>query len=802
MNTIVRLICFLSLVLAAPLWAAKTPKAEKNSEPWFLFDQADETVSTTLLENPLFYDAAVASSAEGLWVSWLEFQPGKGDQLWIGLRTNGNWALQKKLSSEAGDYANPTPTIDAEGKLWLTYECTNSGKWDIFVQQRQADGEFSPPERISPGEDVNIDHRVAVDPKGGLWVVWQSDVNGQFDAVAKHLPAPRREDPINISDSPQNDWAPSATVTPDGALHVAWDSYDGQSYNVLERSLAEKKLSDVRTIAGSAAFEAHAQIASDKNGKIFVAWEEDGENWGGPYRSRVLGAKNSTKMADNLGPLHRFRKLHFAELDEKKSELREREIPMPSFAQAQARTNMPAGIKNFGTYYERAQLTIDGQNRPWILYRHFYAPILGLSTETHKVTSARFYARCLLPDGWSKSFSFKDGQGDGGQRFFAAPGKNGIAVALTTGRTDRANPQNKMRGVEFAEIKLDVNAAKIPAAPKTISISRGENKNAQPAHHDRPATKVADKHYELFYGDMHRHTDISQCFAPCDGTIDDAYRYAIDAAPLDFLGITDHTHDLAMGDQLSLIWWRSRKQVNRHQLHANFIPLFSYERSRGDTDHNVFSLRDDMLRPHTYPHAEFWKELDTNTFTVPHQPFNLVLWKAKDNVHRPLLEIFQGFRNDVKESDAQAGLQGGHEVGFICASDHMSTGASFACVWSDRMDREGIFRSMQARRTFGATAKIVLAMICGDHWMGEKFSTKEMPPIKVEITLTAPVELIELINAKGEEASHLSGDGGLAKRAYVFVMNPPPGLHIYYVRVKQRDGNMAWSSPIWVTVEP
>jgi hypothetical protein len=28
-----------------------------------------------------------------------------------------------------------------------------------------------------------------------------------------------------------------------------------------------------------------------------------------------------------------------------------------------------------------------------------------------------------------------------------------------------------------------------------------------------------------------------------------------------------------------------------------------------------------------------------------------------------------------------------------------------------------------------------------------------------------------------------------------------PGEHLYYVRVIQVDGNMAWSSPIWVTVE-
>ena len=31
--------------------------------------------------------------------------------------------------------------------------------------------------------------------------------------------------------------------------------------------------------------------------------------------------------------------------------------------------------------------------------------------------------------------------------------------------------------------------------------------------------------------------------------------------------------------------------------------------------------------------------------------------------------------------------------------------------------------------------------------------------------------------------------------------DPPDGEVRYYIRVEQEDGNMAWSSPVWVTVE-
>ncbi len=92
--------------------------------------------------------------------------------------------------------------------------------------------------------------------------------------------------------------------------------------------------------------------------KIFVLWEEDGENWGKHYLARTPGDKKSTRMADNEGPLHRFRKLHFAELDEKKQELKEYDFPQPSFELANKRENAPADFKNLGAFYEQGQLVI------------------------------------------------------------------------------------------------------------------------------------------------------------------------------------------------------------------------------------------------------------------------------------------------------------------------------------------------------------------------------------------------------------------------------------------------------------
>src|SRR2546421_3472017 len=111
---------------AAPSDGEGFSPAVSYNQPWFIFDKAEEVIPATLFENPLFYDAGVASAKEGLWFAWLEFQPGKGDQLWVGLRGKDGWIKKIQLSSTPSDYANPTITLDSAQQPYLTYEGLDS----------------------------------------------------------------------------------------------------------------------------------------------------------------------------------------------------------------------------------------------------------------------------------------------------------------------------------------------------------------------------------------------------------------------------------------------------------------------------------------------------------------------------------------------------------------------------------------------------------------------------------------------------------------------------------------------------
>jgi hypothetical protein len=792
----------LGLCLVSPLSAQNKKKAKpsadvsKNAEPHFVYDTPDTSIPATTLEQELFYEPGILWKGDDLWLAWLEFLPGKGDVIWIGCKKGQTWKHKEQIT-EAGAFAKPTLTADLTGKIWLTYEAGPEGNWGIFICEHKGEGKFGTPQKLSPGDGSNINHTVAANPKGGLWIVWQSDRDGQFDIVAAQFNG-KTSDVIQLSENPLGDWQPSAAVNRDGDLFAAWDSYDGKSYNVMLRSVRDGKPGKTSVLSHKETFEGRASGAADRSGRIFVSWEEDGPNWGKHYTARQPGDKESTKIGDTVGPVHRFRRLHLAEVDPSTLQVTKTfDLPQPALDLAAHRPNRPGHVQFTGAFYERAQWVIDGQDRPWIVYRHYYTPWMGMLPIHHTENDWGIYARCWLNDGWSELIKFDIGQGDGMQLLSLSPTPDGFVAAWTTGRTDRKDNPDRPRGVAMG--RVTGTPTKVSIAPQTTN-PRAE----MPTVATRSPRPTADKNgtkMELFFGDLHRHTDLSLCYTPSDGTIEDAYRYAIDAAPLDFLGITDHTHDLQMGEPLSHVWWRALKETDRHKLANKFITFYSYERSRGDTDHNVISLRRDMMRPHTYPLPDFWQELDSDTFTMPHEPFNPALWKHKDNVHRPLMEIYQGYRHMSAEDAAAEGLSKGHEVGFIASSDHLSTSASFACVWAEKPTRESIFRAMQARRTYGATAKIILKVTSGKYWMGEKFETKGMEPIRVQATPTGKVEKLDLF-VDGKIVKTVPNVS--AGEPFTYDWNTDPslvGAHIFYTRITQADGNRAWSSPLWVTIQ-
>ncbi|HJP00481.1 MAG TPA: hypothetical protein QF764_01770 [Planctomycetota bacterium] len=788
-----------------------------EEEPLFLYDSADGQARAGMLASPEAYDPSIVLHEGVEWRAWLEFVPDAGDLLKVvRMKPDGSEETVTHSPADGSQRARPTLTTCPDGTLWLTFESrtANHGDWDV-VARRLLEGDGGPrPLFLRTPRSNEVHHAAAGAADGSLWIAAQQSGTGPSEVVicrvadTDEVEATWRAGPDweTISASPRGDWQPDLSVAPGGDVWVVWDTCDGADFHVVARRFDGNEWDALTAVAASDAFEARARVAHDSRGRTWVAWEEGARGWGHPYRGNALLWNNST---DASGPLHRLRRVHLATLDER-GRVRHlaKPLPMPSFDRARRMPNRREGGEGLGVFYERPELVIDDRDRPWVVYRHFFERQLGCTdaVKHHVEEGWRVDARCLDGPDWSPLYAFDVLQRDGTQRLSLAAAPDGLLAIWTTGRTDRRKDPLP-RGVAVGRIVHESGRAS-PRLRAPVKVVMPE---VRPRAAERPTAEVAGETFTLVFGDLHRHTDLSLCFPFFDGSLDDAYRYAMEVAQLDFLGITDHTRDIDRGAVQSQLWWRSIKNVTRHHAPGHFIPFFAFERSHRDTDHNVISLRDDMLANYPPPLPEFWATItDADTITIPHStpnakgtPFNGRIWDYQDDARRPLLEVYQGFRDTSSLAEAQVPLAKGYHIGLIASSDHLSTSASYACVWTDEVEREAVFRSLQARRTFGATAPMRLVFRAGAHWMGEIVSVEGPLEVTIEVDADAPLEEVELW-IDGQVVERFTPDGRQVSLSATTVLPlPAPGQESYaFVRVVRADGQRAWSSPIWFHSTP
>jgi hypothetical protein len=175
-------------------------------------------------------------------------------------------------------------------------------------------------------------------------------------------------------------------------------------------------------------------------------------------------------------------------------------------------------------------------------------------------------------------------------------------------------------------------------------------------------------------------------------------------------------------------------------------------------------------------------------------------------VHQPAIALagdgavwcFWG-QTDARNVVTLRALADGHKLGVFASSDHVSQHTSFGGVYVEEMTREGIIEGLKARRTVAATDKIFVHLTCNDQPQGAILETEGKPELKLAINGTASLQRVTLVR---NEQNYQVFEPGKREFETTFTDAAPlAGENRYYLRVEQADGNMAWSSPIWVTVK-
>lgn len=748
--------------------------------------------------------------------------PEFGDQVLVKSFKDGKWSEPLRVTEAKEDIVRCAIAAEGSGTVWVIYSAQRGGKHRVHARPIEkgalgaevlAPGQEKQPRNVSPVSCTDRSGAVRVAFQSwtdqGAWIGFAQCEKGKWTASGALRTG-------------ANCWHAALAAGPRDVV-AAFDTYDGDYDVVLARP--DAGLRDMQDLATSAAFEARPSAVYDPDGRLWIAYELGPENWGKDFGA--LDDKNGN-------PLYFQRTIRVVCVQDGKLMRPVAELPALAPRLGSPDTGVKAERMRRLAY---PQVGIDGKGRVWLTYRESFASRYNTAPGAYWLT----FAQRLEGDHWSEPIEIHHSDGLLDHRPVLLPHAAGGLTIIhnTDGRLLTPDAVNNRIYMSYVDLPGE------PAEPKLVPHEAGRKSKAAVARAEKEAAAVkairayrveaGGKTYRLLRGEFHRHTEISWDGGP-DGSLEDMFRYAIDAAGMDWIGNGDH--DNGAGREYS--WWLTQKLTDAYLNAGRFTPMFSYERSAPYPHGHrnaIFARRGIRTLPRLAEpdakkrvagiHADdtkmfyrYLKELGGICASHTSATGMGTDWRDNDPVAEPIVELYQGDRMSYEmEGAPRAGyeaksgktpvniagwypkgyinlaLQKGYRLGFQSSSDHMSTHLSYCVALAESPDRDGILAALKKRHCYAATDDIILDVTSGDHVMGDEFAA-DKATLTIKVRGTGPLSKVHILRDSAIVKTYATSDAEL--NADWIDPAPLAGTHYYYVRVEQADGNLAWGSPLWI----
>jgi hypothetical protein len=728
-------------------------------------------LTTPLLEKTDNASPAVAVTKDGKVMVAVVVRKKNRERIWV-----------RQVDGKARPVTNgarawhPSLAVAPHNHVWLAWcgvkKLPRRGTHRRNVMIRKISPKLGPVVRVSKPGTWSCNPTLTTDKVGRLHVVWEEETRIAYRRLS---PKGRIESPIEYLSEGSLSRRPDIAACEE-ALYVAWDSLvdekpsgaEDPDYDVFLRSLSSDKFGATVAVDQRAGIQAAPDLACAPGESVVVAYHNNHAHslvkWWTIRRVKgswigELTAKDPSDVKDPSG------------------EVQGAEFP--------ALAVMPGRLAVVSRPSQGAYLqTIDAAG---------ISPVRKLNRHEWGARGMRA-AVALAPDG-----------------------------SLLVVR--RARDQSVLERITFEEeaagfpVFRPVKDEKKVAPVKSTAVPVPDNARVWPG-------------MRVYFGDIHMHSAATDGTGPPDEIYARAWVRGHDLAVL-----TDH--DVLVGrrlfpslqDEIAWITDVFNKKENFSTLHAYEWTTPALPKGSG---HRIIYFRSHAPRPICgyKDRCSGTKKLNRalkkkRAIAVPHHTaWTGTDWENADEKIQRQFEIISVHglnehpgeqkiksRGQMKGMFAQDGLARGLKFGFVGGSDshgllwHHGIGRKrdpWACgltgVMAKGNSREELYDAMYARRTFATSgAKLWALLRVGEILVGGE--GKLRPPVEVHygVFATRPKASFEIVrDAEVVFSMEIKGDVAVGKWVDE---NVEPGAHVYYLRAVQgQEVDMAWSSPIFVTV--
>ncbi len=677
-----------------------------------------------------------------------------------------------KISGEIADVYRPTALLAADGTAWVFFGKRVDKVVSVWATSNPGsdDSTWTTPEIISTSKAPSFNQEAVAHADSRVEVVWQGRHDTGFAIYSRIFADGTWADATLVSAGVEhNVWDPSVVGFNDGAAAYAWSEYAEGRYRVVLRNRdADGSLGDPRDLTSGTDYALHPHLAVTRDQRLWCAFDlitVVGHGGSGPTKLRAtedLGTDPSViegmrPGSENVPP----ELLPDVSASIRVVNITETSILEPPGELAPRLDVVPAGLP---------KLVATDDGGLVVAYRiHRKLPLMTYYWEVA--------AQVLAPGGWLPPTTFTGTDGTLEEVAVAATSTGALVVAQSDSRlaaaldwtegfggrecpylhdhhgsvvwhgvhgvgtviTGTMTSQGEAALLDEADARVDRVASGDRADARRWQVDAAERR-------ERYAADAAGRNYQVYWGDLHRHSLVSRCTAGDEPSLDDFYRYAWDVCEYDFWAVTDHSEN-----STDYQWWTIQKMADLFLVEDRFVPFYGFEWTSVNTGHQNVIYGDvergapiySAFAEGTTDPAGLWESLSEHpelpAITIPHHPGSAMVyndWDYNDPRYSRLVEIFQACRGNYEAdgsfrqySDGTQlgtftldGLMRGHKFGFIASSDH-GHGASYVGAYAEGLDRASVFEALQARRTFAATTRdIVVDVRLGEAMMGEEVS--------------------------------------------------------------------------------
>ena len=344
--------------------------------------------------------------------------------------------------------------------------------------------------------------------------------------------------------------------------------------------------------------------------------------------------------------------------------------------------------------------------------------------------------------------------------------------------------------------------------------------------------------YELYFGQLHAHTNLSDG----TGTVAQAFDHASKVANLDFLALTDHSNsfdndggvhmDDENAEELSSEWAEGRSGARERTARENgtFVGLYGFEMTwSGGAPGHINTFNSDGFESRNYaPYKKgdnyevlqaYFDTLNENPQTIsqfnhPGDTFgdfmDFALYDTVIDNQMTLIEVGNG-EGAIGSSGyfpsyeyyTRALDKGWHVAPTNNQDNHKGnwgdSNTARSVVLAEDLSEESIYDAMKNYRVY-ATEDNDLAILytLNGNAMGSILDDQEA--IDIEVSINDPTDnagqtKVEVIVNGGQTLAEQTFDGGSADLSFEDL---PATYGYYYIRVTQADKNIAVTAPVWV----